>query len=146
MKTSLLIAREQIQNGANILCIDVNMDEGLIESETVVRFLNMLATEPDIASVPVIIDSSKWSVLEAGLKCVQGKPIVNSISLKEGEAVFLEQAKMIHRYGAAVVVIGFDERASRSVERKVEIATRAQNLLVDKIGFSPSKTSFMTQA
>ena len=132
------VAREQIQNGANI--IDVNMDEGLIESEAVMtRFLNMLATEPDIASVPVMIDSSKWSVLEAGLKCVQGKPIVNSISLKEGEAVFLEQAKIIHRYGAAVVVMGFDEKGqAESIERKVEIATRAQNLLVDKIGFNPS--------
>ena len=132
------VARDQVQNGANI--IDINMDEGLVDSEVVMtRFLNMIATEPDIASVPVMIDSSKWSVLEAGLKCIQGKPIVNSISLKEGEAVFLEQAKTIHRYGAAVVVMGFDENGqAESVERKVEIAQRAQRLLVEKVGFHPS--------
>ena len=132
------VARDQVQNGANI--IDINMDEGLIESEAVMtRFLNMIATEPDIASVPVMIDSSKWSVLEAGLKCIQGKPIVNSISLKEGEAVFLEQAKTIHRYGAAVVVMAFDEIGqAESVERKVEIALRAQHLLVDNVGFHPT--------
>jgi 5-methyltetrahydrofolate--homocysteine methyltransferase len=132
------VARDQVQNGANI--IDVNMDEGLIESEEVMtRFLNMIATEPEIASVPIMIDSSKWSVLEAGLKCIQGKPIVNSISLKEGETVFLEQAKKIHRYGAAVVVMGFDENGqAESVERKVEIALRAQQLLVERVGFHPS--------
>lgn len=132
------VARDQVQNGANI--IDINMDEGLIESEAVMtRFLNLLATEPEIASVPVMIDSSKWSVLEAGLKCIQGKPIVNSISLKEGEAVFLEQARTIHRYGAAVVVMGFDETGqAESVERKVDIALRAQRLLVEEVGFHPT--------
>lgn len=132
------VAREQVRNGANL--IDVNMDEGLIDSEAVMtNFLNIVATEPEIASVPIMIDSSKWSVLEAGLKCVQGKPVVNSISLKEGEAVFLEQAKAIHRYGAAVIVMGFDEQGqAETVERKVEIALRAQRLLVDEVGFDPS--------
>ena len=132
------VAREQVRNGANL--IDVNMDEGLIDSEAVMtKFLNIVATEPEIASVPIMIDSSKWSVLEAGLKCVQGKPVVNSISLKEGEAVFLEQAKAIHRYGAAVIVMGFDEQGqAETVERKVEIALRAQQLLVDVVGFDPS--------
>ncbi len=114
------VAREQVRNGANL--IDVNMDEGLIDSEAMMtKFLNIIATEPEIASVPIMIDSSKWSVLEAGLKCIQGKPVVNSISLKEGEAVFLEQAKAIHRYGAAVIVMGFDEQGqAETVERKVE--------------------------
>lgn len=132
------VAREQVRNGANL--IDVNMDEGLIDSEAVMtNFLNIVATEPEIASVPIMIDSSKWSVLEAGLKCIQGKPVVNSISLKEGEAVFLEQAKAIHRYGAAVIVMGFDEQGqAETVERKVEIALRAQSLLVDVVGFDPS--------
>ena len=132
------VAREQVRNGANL--IDVNMDEGLIDSEAVMtNFLNIVATEPEIASVPFMIDSSKWSVLEAGLKCIQGKPVVNSISLKEGEAVFIEQAKAIHRHGAAVIVMGFDEQGqAETVERKVEIALRAQHLLVDVVGFDPS--------
>ena len=138
LEAAVDVAREQVRNGANL--IDVNMDEGLIDSEAMMtKFLNIIATEPEIASVPIMIDSSKWSVLEAGLKCIQGKPVVNSISLKEGEAVFLEQAKAIHRYGAAVIVMGFDEQGqAETVERKVEIALRAQQLLVEKVGFDPS--------
>ncbi|MGB0343734.1 MAG: dihydropteroate synthase, partial [Parvibaculales bacterium] len=106
--TALDIARQQVENGAQI--IDVNMDEGMLDSEAaMVRFLNLAATEPDIAKVPVMIDSSKWEIIEAGLKCVQGKPVVNSISLKEGEEPFLQQARACLRYGAAVIVMAFDE-------------------------------------
>ncbi|MFN3868084.1 MAG: dihydropteroate synthase, partial [Hyphomicrobiaceae bacterium] len=106
---ALAVARQQVEAGAQI--IDVNMDEGLLDSEkAMVRFLNLIASEPDISKVPIMIDSSKWSVIEAGLQCVQGKGIVNSISMKEGEAAFLEQARKVLRYGAAVVVMAFDEQ------------------------------------
>src|SRR5437764_3169137 len=119
------VARSQVQNGAQM--IDVNMDEAMLDSKAAMtRFLNLIASEPDIARVPLMIDSSKWSVLEAGLKCVQGKPVVNSISLKEGEAKFLEQARLIRRYGAAVVVMAFDEQGQAdTVQRKVEICARS---------------------
>ena len=141
-EAALDVAREQVENGA--LVIDVNMDAGLLDSEAAMtRFLNLMAGEPDIAKVPVMIDSSKWSVIEAGLKCVQGKPIVNSISLKEGEAPFLEQARLVRRYGAAVVVMAFDETGqAETVARKVEICTRAYRLLVDTVGFLPEDIVF----
>ena len=132
---ALAVAREQVENGAQI--IDINMDEGLIDAVAMMRgFLNMIAGEPDIARVPVMIDSSKWEVIEEGLKCIQGKGIVNSISLKEGEDAFLEQAKLVRRYGAAVVVMAFDETGQAdTVERKVSICTRAYKLLTEKAGF-----------
>ncbi len=141
-ESALAIGREQVDSGAQI--IDVNMDEAMIDSEAAMtRFLNLIAGEPDIAKVPIMIDSSKWSVIEAGLKCVQGKSIVNSISLKEGEESFLKQAKMVRRYGAAVVVMAFDERGQADTEdRKVEICTRAYRLLVDKIAFPPEDIVF----
>ncbi|MBO0766245.1 MAG: methionine synthase [Hyphomicrobiaceae bacterium] len=140
--TALAIARGQVENGAQIL--DVNMDEGLLDSEkAMVTFLNLVASEPDIARVPVMIDSSKWSVIEAGLKCVQGKAIVNSISLKEGEAAFLGHARKVLRYGAAVVVMAFDEQGQAdTVERKVAIAERAYKLLIDEVGFPPEDIIF----
>src|SRR5882757_2508389 len=124
------VARSQVQNGAQM--IDVNMDEAMLDSKAAMaRFLNLIAAEPDIARVPVMIDSSKWDVIEAGLKCVQGKPIVNSISLKEGEAAFLHQAKLVRRYGAAVVVMAFDERGQAdNFERRIEVCKRAYDLLV----------------
>ena len=127
---ALAVARSQVENGAQIL--DVNMDEGLLDSELAMKtFLNMLASEPDIARVPIMIDSSKWSVIEAGLKCVQGKPIVNSISMKEGEQQFREHATKCLRYGAAVVVMAFDEKGQADTrQRKVEICTRAYNCLL----------------
>jgi 5-methyltetrahydrofolate--homocysteine methyltransferase len=133
----LEVARDQVANGAQV--IDVNMDEGLLDSEkAMVEFLNLIAAEPDIARVPVMIDSSKFSVIEAGLKCVQGKPVVNSISLKEGEEEFVRQAKIVRRYGAAVVVMAFDEKGQAdTVERKVAIAKRAHDVLVNKVGFPP---------
>ncbi len=136
------VAREQVNSGAQIL--DINMDEGLLDSEAaMVRFLNLLAAEPDIARLPIMIDSSKWSVIEAGLKCVQGKAIVNSISLKEGEAPFLEQARRLQRYGAAVVVMAFDETGqAETVERKVDICARAYDLLVNQVGFLPEDIIF----
>jgi 5-methyltetrahydrofolate--homocysteine methyltransferase len=138
----LAIARQQVEAGAMI--IDVNMDEGLLDSEKAMQtFLNLIASEPDIARVPIMIDSSKWSVIEAGLKCVQGKPIVNSISLKEGEGPFLEHARMVQRYGAAVVVMAFDEQGQAdTVERKVAICERAYKLLTEKIGFPPEDIVF----
>jgi 5-methyltetrahydrofolate--homocysteine methyltransferase len=131
------VAAEQVRNGANM--IDVNMDEGLLDSErAMTTFLNLVATEPEIARVPVMIDSSKWSVLEAGLKCVQGKPVINSISLKEGEADFLHKARLVRRYGAGVVVMAFDEQGQAdTIGRKVEICQRAYRLLVDQAGFDP---------
>jgi len=131
------VARSQVQNGAQI--IDVNMDEAMLDSKAaMVRFLSLIAAEPDIARVPVMIDSSKWSVIEAGLKCVQGKPIVNSISLKEGEAEFLRQANLVRRYGAAVIVMAFDEKGQAdTLERKTSIARRSYELLIDKVGFPP---------
>jgi 5-methyltetrahydrofolate--homocysteine methyltransferase len=139
---ALSVARQQVESGAQI--IDVNMDEGLLDSEkAMVTFLNLIASEPDIARVPVMIDSSKWNVIEAGLKCVQGKPIVNSISLKEGEAQFLEQAKRCRRYGAAVVVMAFDEKGQADTkDRKVEICQRAYDLLTSKVGFPPEDIIF----
>jgi len=139
---ALTVARQQIENGAQI--IDVNMDEGLLDSEeAMVKFLNLIAAEPDIARVPIMIDSSKWSVIEAGLKCVQGKAIVNSISLKEGEEPFLESARKIRRYGAAVVVMAFDETGQAdNAQRKVEICERAYELLTTKVGFIPQDLIF----
>ncbi len=131
------VARQQVQSGAQI--IDVNMDEAMLDSKAaMVRFLSLIAVEPDVARVPLMIDSSKWEIIEAGLKCVQGKPIVNSISLKEGEAEFLRQARLVLRYGAAAVVMCFDERGQAdSFERRTEVARRAYDLLVDKVGFPP---------
>ncbi|MEO1264091.1 MAG: methionine synthase [Pseudomonadota bacterium] len=141
-ETAVAVARQQVDSGAQI--IDVNMDEGLLDSERAMRtFLNMIASEPDIARVPVMIDSSKWSVIEEGLKCVQGKAIVNSISLKEGEAAFLEQARKVLRYGAAVVVMAFDEDGQAdTIARKVDICTRAYRLLTEAVGFPPEDIIF----
>ncbi len=132
---AIAVARQQVEGGAQIL--DVNMDEGMLDSEkAMTRFLNLVAAETDVARIPVMIDSSKWSVLEAGLKCLQGKGIVNSISLKEGEEVFKEHARTIRRYGAGVVVMAFDEKGQAdSTERKVEILTRACRILIDEVGF-----------
>ena len=136
------VAVEQVRGGANI--IDVNMDEGMLDSEAcMTEFLNYIATEPEIARVPVMVDSSKWSVIEAGLKCVQGKAVVNSISLKEGEADFLHKAKTIRRYGAAMIVMAFDEKGQAdTVERKVEICKRAYRLLTEQAGVDPSDIIF----
>lgn len=135
--SAINIAREQVGNGAQL--IDVNMDEGMLDSEAAMkRFLNLIASEPDVSRVPIMIDSSKWSVLEAGLKCVQGKGLVNSISLKEGEDAFVAQAKRVKRYGAGVVVMAFDEAGqAETVERKIEIAKRAYRILTEKVGFPP---------
>jgi len=139
---ALSVARQQVENGAQI--IDVNMDEGMIESEdAMTKFLNLLAAEPDIAKVPVMIDSSKWSVIKAGLKCLQGKGVVNSISLKEGEVAFREQAKEILLFGAAVIVMAFDEKGQADTfERKTKICERAYKILVDEIGFTPQDIIF----
>jgi 5-methyltetrahydrofolate--homocysteine methyltransferase len=139
---ALDVARDQVENGAQI--IDVNMDEGLLDSEkAMVTFLNLVAAEPDIARVPVMIDSSKFSVIEAGLKCVQGKAVVNSISLKEGEAAFIAHAKIVRRYGAAVVVMAFDEQGQAdTVERKTAICARAYDILVNRVGFPPQDIVF----
>jgi 5-methyltetrahydrofolate--homocysteine methyltransferase len=133
--TALDVARQQVENGAQV--IDVNMDEGMLDSVAAMRtFLNLMASEPDISRVPVMIDSSKWEVIEAGLKCVQGKAVVNSISMKEGEESFLELARKCRRYGAAVVVMAFDEAGqAETVERKVDICTRAYRLLTEQVGF-----------
>jgi 5-methyltetrahydrofolate--homocysteine methyltransferase len=141
-QTAIGVAREQVDGGANIL--DVNMDEGMIEGEAAMtRFLRLVAGEPAIAKIPIMIDSSKWSVIEAGLKCVQGKPIVNSISLKEGEEKFLEQAKLVRRYGAAVVVMAFDEKGQAvDADNKVAICQRAFKLLTEEAGFAPSDIIF----
>ncbi len=138
----LAIARRQVENGAQIL--DVNMDEGLLDSEAAMTtFVNLLASEPDIARVPVMIDSSKWTVLEAGLRCLQGKGIVNSISLKEGEQPFVHQARTVRRYGAAVVVMAFDEAGQAdTVERKVAICRRSYDILVNQVGFPPEDIVF----
>ncbi len=140
--TALDVARDQVANGAQI--IDINMDEGLIDSEkAMIEFLNLIAAEPDIARVPVMIDSSKWDVIEAGLKCVQGKPLVNSISMKEGEEAFIAYAKKVRAYGAAVVVMAFDtEGQADTLERKVEICTRAYELLTKEAGFPPEDIVF----
>lgn len=139
---AVTVARSQVENGANI--IDVNFDEGMIDGpKAMTRFLNLLAAEPDVAKVPVMVDSSKWEVIEAGLKCLQGKPIVNSISLKEGESEFLRQARLIQRYGAAVVVMAFDEKGQAVTrEEKVRICERAYKLLTEKIDFDPADIIF----
>ena len=139
---AVTVAADQVRSGANL--IDVNMDEGMLDSEqAMTTFLNYIATEPEIARVPVMIDSSKWSVLEAGLKCVQGKSVVNSISLKEGEEDFLKKAKAIQRYGAGVVVMAFDEVGQAdTIQRKVEICQRAYKLLVEQVGFDPTDIIF----
>ncbi|SVA75281.1 uncharacterized protein METZ01_LOCUS128135, partial [marine metagenome] len=139
---ALAVARQQVENGAQI--IDVNMDESMLDSEAaMVRFLNLIASEPDISRVPIMVDSSKWSVIEAGLKCLQGKGIVNSISLKEGEELFLKQARLIRRYGAAVVVMAFDGQGQAdSTERRVEICTRSYDLLTSEVGFPPEDIIF----
>jgi 5-methyltetrahydrofolate--homocysteine methyltransferase len=136
------VARQQVANGAQL--IDVNMDEGMLDSQAAMtRFLSLIAAEPDIARVPIMIDSSKWSVIEAGLKCVQGKGIVNSISLKEGEDAFLAQARQVMRYGAAVVVMAFDEQGQAdTIERKVSICERAYRLLTTRVGFAPEDIIF----
>ena len=139
---AVAVARQQVENGAQI--IDINMDEAMLDSVACMhRFLNMIASEPDIARVPVMIDSSKWSVIETGLKCVQGKSIVNSISLKEGEEPFLKQARLCRLYGAAAVVMAFDEKGQAdTLERRKMICTRAYNLLIDKVGFPPEDIIF----
>ncbi|WP_230530968.1 methionine synthase [Microvirga roseola] len=139
---ALDVARDQVANGAQV--IDVNMDEGLLDSEkAMVEFLNLVASEPDIARVPVMVDSSKFHVIEAGLKCIQGKAIVNSSSMKEGEAAFMEQARICRSYGAAVVVMAFDEQGQAdTLERKVEICTRAYRLLTEQVGFPPEDIIF----
>jgi len=139
---ALDVARQQVESGAQM--IDVNMDEGMLDAEAAMpRFLNLIAGEPDIARVPVVLDSSKWSVIEAGLKCVQGKSIVNSISLKEGEAEFLRQARLARRYGAAVIVMAFDENGqAETVEQRVAIAHRAYGLLTETVGFRPQDIIF----
>ncbi len=138
----LSIARQQVDNGANM--IDINMDEGMIDSEaTMVRFLNLIASEPDIARVPIMIDSSRWSVIEAALRCIQGKGVVNSISLKEGEEVFLRHARTIKKFGAGAVVMAFDETGQADTkDRKVEICKRAYDLLTEKVGFDPTDIIF----
>ena len=139
---AVTIARQQVANGANI--IDVNVDEGMLDSEeTMTRFLNLIGSEPEIARVPVMIDSSKWSVIEAGLKCAQGKSVVNSISLKNGEEEFLRQAQLVRRYGAAVIVMAFDERGQAdNLERRIEICRRAYDLLRQRLDFSASDIIF----
>ncbi len=139
---ALAVARQQVEGGANIL--DVNMDEGMIDSEAAMRrFLNLIGSEPDISRIPIMIDSSKWSVIETGLKCVQGKGVVNSISLKAGEDEFLRQARLVRRYGAAVIVMAFDERGQAdTLERKTAICARAYQLLTEQAGFPPNDIIF----
>ena len=139
---ALSVARNQVENGAQI--IDINMDEAMLDSQkAMVTFLNLIAAEPDISRVPIMLDSSKWTVIEAGLKCVQGKPIINSISMKEGEEEFIRHAKLARRYGAAVIVMAFDEKGQADTQaRKVEICTRSYRILVDQIGFPPEDIIF----
>ena len=141
-ETALDVARDQVDNGAQI--IDINMDEGMLDGVAAMqKFLNLIASEPEISKVPIMIDSSKWQVLEAGLKCIQGKGIVNSISLKEGESVFIEHARLIKRYGAAVIVMVFDEQGQADTQaRKVEICQRAYDVLVNKVGFAAEDIIF----
>src|SRR5437763_4647809 len=141
-EAALAVARQQVSGGANIL--DVNMDEGMIDSEaSMTKFLHLIGSEPEIARVPVMIDSSKRSVIEAGLKCVQGKPVVNSISLKNGEEEFLRQAGLIRRYGAAVIVMAFDERGQADTyERRTEICRRAYDLLTQRANFRANDIIF----
>ncbi len=139
---ALSVAREQVESGAQV--IDINMDEGMLDgAEVMHKFLNLIASEPDISRVPIMIDSSKWEVIEAGLKCIQGKGIVNSISLKEGEEKFIEQATLVKRYGAAAIIMAFDEQGQADTKaRKIEICTRAYRVLVDKVGFPPEDIIF----
>src|SRR5512140_2245742 len=139
---ALTVARQQVQGGANLL--DVNMDEAMIDSEAAMtRFLNLIGSEPEIARIPIVIDSSKWSVIEAGLKCVQGKAVVNSISLKNGEEEFMRHAQLIRRYGAAAIVMAFDEKGQADTfQRKSEICARAYNLLTQKAGFPANDIIF----
>lgn len=139
---ALAVARQQVENGAQV--IDINMDEAMLDSKAaMVRFLNLIASEPDIARVPIMVDSSKWEVIEAGLRCIQGKGIVNSISMKEGEEQFRHQARLLRRYGAAAVVMAFDEKGQADTyERKIEICERAYRILVDEIGFPPEDIIF----
>lgn len=139
---ALEVARIQVENGAQIL--DINMDEAMLDAEkSVVHFLNLIASEPDIARLPIMLDSSKWSVIEAGLKCLQGKSIVNSISLKEGEEIFKQHARLAKRYGAAVIVMGFDEKGqAETVERRVEICKRTYKILTEEVGFKPQNIIF----
>src|SRR5215468_10325313 len=139
---ALAVARQQVEGGANIL--DVNMDEGMIDSEAAMtRFLRLIGSEPDIARLPIMIDSSKWSVIEAGLRCIQGKGVVNSISLKAGEEEFLRQARIVRRYGAAVIVMAFDEQGQADTfARKTAICRRAYDILTGKAGFAPEDIIF----
>src|SRR5688572_21992287 len=132
---ALAVARQQVENGAQM--IDINMDEAMLDSKAaMVRFLNLVAAEPDISRVPVMIDSSKWEVIEAGLKCVQGKSVVNSISMKEGKDEFVRQATLARRYGAAVIVMAFDEKGQAdTLERRMEICGKAYRILVDEVHF-----------
>ena len=139
---ALEVARDQVEGGAQI--IDINMDEGLIDgSKAMTKFLNLIAAEPDISRVPIMIDSSKWEIIEAGLKTVQGKCIVNSISLKEGEEEFIKHAKLIKRYGAAVIVMAFDENGQAdNLDRRIEICKRSYDVLVEKVKFKPQDIIF----
>jgi len=139
---ALEVARDQVEGGAQI--IDINMDEGMIDGvEAMTKFLNLIAAEPDISRVPLMIDSSKWEIIEAGLKTVQGKCVVNSISLKEGEKEFVKHANLIKRYGAAVIVMAFDEVGQAdNLERRIEICKRSYEILVDKVKFNPSDIIF----
>ena len=139
---ALSVARQQVENGAQI--IDINMDEGMLDSEAAMeRFLKLIAAEPDISRVPIMIDSSKWSVIEAGLRCIQGKGIINSISMKEGEAAFVEHAKLARKYGAAVIVMAFDEEGQADTyERKIEICARAYKVLTEQVNFPPEDIIF----
>lgn len=141
-EAALSVAREQVEGGAQI--IDINMDEGMIDGKaSMVKFLNLIAAEPDIARVPIMIDSSKWEIIEAGLQCIQGKGVVNSISLKEGEDIFIDQAKKIKRYGAAVIVMAFDEKGQAdSYERRIEICKRSYDILVNQVGFAKDDIIF----
>src|SRR5207247_1657133 len=139
---ALAVARQQVEGGANI--IDINFDEAMLDSEKLMaQFLNLIGSEPDIARVPIMVDSSKWSVIEAGLKCIQGKGVVNSISLKEGEEKFKEQARLVRRYGAAAVVMAFDEQGQADTfERKLEVCERSYRILTQEVGFPPQDIIF----
>ncbi|MEX2596816.1 MAG: dihydropteroate synthase, partial [Salibacteraceae bacterium] len=139
---ALSIARNQVEGGAQIL--DVNMDDGLIDGkEAMVHFLNLIGSEPDIARIPIMIDSSKWEIIEAGLQVVQGKAVVNSISMKEGETTFIDQAKLVKKYGAAVIVMAFDEDGQAdSYERRIAICERAYRILLDEVDFNPKDIIF----
>ena len=141
-ESALRVARQQVENGAQI--IDVNMDDGMIDGVSAMTvFLNLIASEPDISKVPIMIDSSKWEVLEAGMRCVQGKGIVNSISLKDGEEEFIRRANLVKRYGFAVVVMAFDEKGQAdSLDKRISICERSYRILVDVVGFNPSDIIF----